>query len=356
MSGRSPSKWRLIDTGLRPAAQNIALDRVMLEAHQVRGKPHTLRFLRFQPSALVGFHQSIEQELDVNYCAAKGIDMQRRITGGGAIYFDPGQLGWELYLDKQVLGAVEMESITRRICEAAAEGIRRLGVDARFRPRNDIEVGGRKISGTGGAFDGDSILYQGTLLVDFDVEKMLRVLRIPAEKYSARAIKSARERVTDLRALLGEPPDLEVLKKQLRDAFAEAFGVTFAQTAQLSIDEQACYPQVLAEIESAAWVYQVQRSPQGDGRRESWHRCAGGLLRAGVVLDPAARRLRQVWLTGDFFVDPPRRVPDLEAALKDVPIAEVPARVEQFFDRYPVDMPGLESKDFIAVINKALEQ
>ena len=81
-----------------------------------------------------------------------------------------------------------------------------LGVDAQFRPRNDIEVDGRKISGTGGAFDGDALMYQGTLLIQFDVEKMLRVLRIPAEKLSDKAIASARERVANLADLLGEAP------------------------------------------------------------------------------------------------------------------------------------------------------
>ena len=97
--------WRLIDTGLRPAAQNMAINRAMLDAHQQGAIPHTLRFLRFTPCALLGFHQSAEQELRTDYCAEHGIEIQRRITGGGAIYFDETQIGWELYLDKKTLGS-----------------------------------------------------------------------------------------------------------------------------------------------------------------------------------------------------------------------------------------------------------
>ncbi|HKJ10635.1 MAG TPA: lipoate--protein ligase family protein, partial [Gammaproteobacteria bacterium] len=63
MSGRDPYRWRVIDTGLRRAAENMALNRAVLEAHEQGAIPHTLRFLSFEPSALLGFHQNVEQEL-----------------------------------------------------------------------------------------------------------------------------------------------------------------------------------------------------------------------------------------------------------------------------------------------------
>lgn len=353
---RDPKVWRVIDTGLRPAAENIAINRAMLEAHQEGLIPHTLRFLRFTPCALLGFHQSVEQELRVDYCREHGITIQRRITGGGAIYFDETQIGWELYLDKRTLGTADMQAIACRICEAAAEGIRRLGVDARFRPRNDIEVNGRKLSGTGGAFDGDSILYQGTLLVEFDVERMLRVLRIPAEKLSDKAVQSARERVVNLKELLGEAPPLAEVRRHLTAAFAEAFGVEFEPAAGLSAAEQAKYREALREIDSEEWVYQHNRPADESPVLEGVHRCAGGLLRAHVAFDGRRQRIKQVWITGDFFVNPRRLVPDLEAVLRDTPAAELRANVQRFFDHYPAEMLLLEREDFIAVVENALVQ
>ena len=219
--------WRVIDTGLRPAAQNIALNRALLGARAANEIPSTLRFLRFTPSALLGYHQSAEQELNLDYCAAHNVEVQRRITGGGAIYFDETQIGWELYLHRCDVGVADMQAISKRICHAAATAISALGVDARYRPRNDIEVDGRKISGTGGAFDGDALMFQGTLLVEFDIEKMLRVLRIPAEKLSDKAIASARERVANLRDLLGRAPDTALIKRNFVEAFESEFEIEF---------------------------------------------------------------------------------------------------------------------------------
>jgi len=86
----------------------------------------------------------VEQEVRLEYVKREGIEVNRRITGGGAIYFDELQIGWEIIADRKSFGNATYEEITRAICEAAAKGLRKLGVKASFRPRNDIEVEGRK--------------------------------------------------------------------------------------------------------------------------------------------------------------------------------------------------------------------
>ncbi|MBU0594173.1 MAG: biotin/lipoate A/B protein ligase family protein [Pseudomonadota bacterium] len=345
--------WRLIDTGLRSAAENIALNRALLEARQAGESPSTLRFLQFTPSALLGFHQSAEQELDLDYCRAHGVTVQRRITGGGAIYFDATQLGWELYLHKHDLGTADMAAIARRLCEAAARGISSLGVDARYRPRNDIEVDGRKVSGTGGVFEGDALMYQGTLLVQFDVEKMLRVLRIPAEKLSDKAIASARERVANLADLLGFVPPLDLVKKALSEAFGAEFGVDFVESGLLP-PEQARYQVALAEINTPAWVGQVAKPASDMPIVEAVRKFSGGLLHASLAYDAKRRRIAQAWFSGDFFINPQRTVADLEAALRNTPADQAQEIVRAFFSERSVDMLLLQPDDFIAVIVQAL--
>ena len=349
-------QWCVIDTGLRRAAENIAINRAMLEAHQAGEIPHTLRFLQFQPSALIGYHQSVAQELREEYCAQHGIDIQRRITGGGAIYFDATQIGWELYLDRRFMGTADMGLIAKRICEAAAQGISTLGVDARYRPRNDIEVHGKKVSGTGGAFDGDSILYQGTLLIEFDIEKMLRVLRIPAEKLADKAIASARERVANLGDLLGVVPAMAHVKACLTDAFQRAFGVTFEAAQQLTSTEQHLVEQALADIDTPQWVYQFNHAALESPVLEGIHRCAGGTLRANLHVDSVRQRIKQAWITGDFFVNPKRMVVDLEAALRNTAISNVNSTIDNFFAGYRMEMLLLHKEDFAHVISNALTQ
>lgn len=351
------STWRLLDTGLRPAAENMAMNRAILEAHQAGEAPPTLRFLRFSPCALVGFHQSVAQELDVAFCREQGIAIQRRMTGGGAIYFDETQLGWELYFDRHWLGAAEMESVARRVCEAAAAGISKLGVDARFRPRNDIEVDGRKLSGTGGAFDGDAILYQGTLLLDFDVERMFRVLRIPAEKLSNKAIESARDRVVNLSTLLGQVPTLSTVHQAMAEGFSEAFGMTFEPSEQLNAREQERFAEALAEIDSDEWVYQRNAPVNERDVLTALHKSEGGLIRASLRLDTAGRHVRQLWFTGDFFVQPRRLINDLEAYLKERRIDELAQHVDAFFASYGAhDLLQLRPEDFQRALAGALAQ
>jgi lipoate-protein ligase A len=347
--------WRVIDTGLRAAAQNIALNRALLEAREAEEIPSTLRFLRFTPSALLGYHQSAEQELNLDYCREHGVTVQRRITGGGAIYFDETQIGWELYLHQRDVGTRDMQAISKRICHAAATAISALGIDARYRPRNDIEVDGRKISGTGGAFDGDALLYQGTLLIDFDVEKMLRVLRIPAEKLSDKAIASAHERVANLTELLGRQPDVAKVKHYLAEAFESEFDVEFSE-GELTLSEHKRYQAALAEIDTADWVNLVARPRADMPILEATRKFPGGLLRAAVTYDAVARLIRQVWFTGDIFVSPRRTIADLEAALRDLPLDRLEHRTLGFFASRPADLMGLAPADFVTVVRMAVGQ
>lgn len=349
------SVWRMLDTGLRPAAENIALNRALLEARQAGESPSTLRFLRFTPSALIGFHQSPEQELNLDYCRAHGIAVQRRITGGGAIYFDETQLGWELYLHRRDLGNADMQAVSSRICEAAARGISALGLDARFRPRNDIEVEGRKISGAGGVFDGDALMYQGTLLIRFDVERMLRVLRIPAEKLSDKAIASARERVADLADLLGHVPEFVMVQARMTEAFAAEFGVRFEPGDLVPAEQRRCQS-ALAEIDTPDWVHMLNRPRAAAPMLEAVRKFPGGLVRVGIAYDRQRDRIKQISFTGDFFVQPKRTIADLEICLRDTDASRLEQHISEFFAGRGVDMLGLSAADLSLTAREALQQ
>lgn len=344
--------WRLLDTGVLPAVDNMALDRALLESCQL-GAPNTLRFLRFEPSALIGFHQSVEQELNLEFCREAGIAISRRITGGGALYCDEGQIGWELYLNRRTFGTADMSAIARQVCAMAVEGLRACGVDAAFRPRNDIEVQGRKIGGTGGAFDGEALLYQGTVLIDFDIERMLKVLRIPQEKLSDKAIASAAERMTTLKTLLGAAPAVEVVQKALTEAFARGFGVEIVPS-ELSAAEKELYTRCRAEMVDDKWVFETDRSKLEVSTLSALRKTAGGLVRVMLAVDTARGRLKQAFITGDFFVHPKRAIIDLEAALRDVSLDQVDRIVMDFFAKQQIDMLLLTPDDLRSVLHEAL--
>jgi lipoate---protein ligase len=345
--------WRLIDTGLRRAAQNIALDRTVLEARAAEEIPSTLRFCRYAPSALLSQRQSAAQEFDLDYCCAHGIDVQRRITGGGAIFLDEAQIVWQLCLHRRDVGTSDIRSVAKRICHAAATAVSALGVDARYRSRDDIEVEGRRISEGGGAMERDALLYQGTLLLDFDIERMVHVLRMPVEGDAGRGVTLARARVTSLRELLHRPADVPKLKRYLAEAFESEFGVQFSE-GDLTLTEHRRYQSALAEIDAADWVNLVMRPRADMPTLQASQRHGNAWLRAAVTYDAPARVLRKVWFTSDVAIDPPRAVTDLEAALRDLPLDRLEARIRSFFAGLVVSMRPLGPLDFVNIVRLAV--
>lgn len=355
----SPGKpFRVIATGLRGGRANIAFDQALIEARREGKIPDTIRFLRFRPSALIGIHQYLSQEIKLDYCNAHGIETVRRITGGGGLYFDEGQIGWELVFDRATLGLTELAEVTRRICEAAALGLQKLGLPARYRPRNDIEVEGRKISGTGGFFDGNLIFYQGTLLIDFDPAKMLACLNVPAEKLAKRRIDSAAQRVVTMREIMGDAlPDLEDIYDSLVLGFAEGLGIAPQWGAITPYEEELAERAFREEIGTDEYVTMLDAPPVSDALVSASLTGRGGTVRADIRLEGSHRELiREALITGDFFVTPPRLVFDLEASLRGITVVDAGRTIENFFARNSADFLSLSAGDFRQVIEMALRQ
>jgi lipoate---protein ligase len=351
----SARTFRVIDTGLRNGRNQIAFDQALIDAHRAGLIPDSIRFLRFPPTVLLGRHQSLSTEIEVDYCRAHGIGIARRITGGGAIYFDEGQLGWELVFHRATLGVASLGDLARLICEAAAAGLSKLGVDARYRPRNDIEVDGRKLSGTGGFFDGDTLFYQGTVLVDMNPEQMVAALRVPEAKLARRALDSAAQRVVTLKELLGSAPGIETVQSALLAGFAERLGIATVR-GDIGADEEALAAKYHdEEIGAEAFIAEIDVPHPAGGVRSGSHTGAGGTITAYVRLEGTRQdRIREVLVTGDFFVTPPRTIFDLEASLRGVPVHEVGAAIERFFACTDVGMLSVSPADFRSAIEAAL--
>jgi lipoate-protein ligase A len=347
--------FRLIDTGLREGRANIAFDRALVELRQSGAVPDTLRFIHFEPTALVGRHQDLGLELNLDFCAAHRIGTARRITGGGAIYLDPRQLGWAITCSRQVFAGDDLGTVTRRICEAAAAGLSLLGIDARYRPRNDIEVDGRKISGTGGYFDGDTLMFQGTVLVDLDPATIARVLNVPKAKLAKRDLDDASQRVTTLAALLGNVPSLGEVQDAIASGMARHLGFEFTREKPGEAEEKLAGEIYHEEIGTDHFVSEIDGADRIAGTRVGHHLGAGGLVSAHLRLEgPNGDRVREVLFTGDFFVTPPRIVFDLEAALRQTRTADLPDAIEHYFAALP---PGgllsIGARDFVAAAQAA---
>ncbi|MBS0268147.1 MAG: lipoate--protein ligase family protein [Proteobacteria bacterium] len=349
--------FRVIDTGLREGRYQIAFDQALIDLHRDGKIPDTIRFLRFKPSALVGRHQLLQREVKVDHCRTHGVGLVRRITGGGAIYLDPDQLGWEVVLSRERYALPSLQDYTRRICEAVARGLSdKFAIDARFRPRNDIEVEGQKICGTGGFFDGSTLFFQGTVLIDADPEKVMACLNVPVSKLQKRNLRDASQRITSLKDLMGGvPPALPDVQTAILDGLGEEFGLQFDVEAPSEREEALAHRLWREEIGTDEFVFSLDNAADRSDCSATLS-TPGGILTAIVRLEgnPAVRRISDVLLTGDFFVTPSRIVLDLEASLRGIPAVSVGEAVDRFFASAKPEMLSISSAEFKTALNAAL--
>ncbi len=342
--------WRLLDTPPMTAAENMALDETLLELKGEGRTPNTVHFLQFSPrSVLVGFHQSVEEEIRVEYCRQQGIEINRRVTGGGAIFFDESQLGWEVICDKSFFNAtIPNQRLFRTLCEPVVTALGILGLQSEFRPRNDIEIRGRKISGTGGTESDGAFLFQGTMLTDFDADTMLRALRIPVEKLKAKEIDSVKERVTCLKWELGYTPSMEAIKAAIRQGFERQLSVRLVEGG-LTDEEKALFEEKREDYRSQGWIDLVRPKVQTRDVVQAAYKSEAGLVRFTVVINRQRNRIKDIYITGDFLSFPSRALFDMEAVLRGCPLEMVhlEAVIRGFFDEGRIRIPGMTSEDFL---------
>ena len=160
-----------------------------------------LRLYGWKPSAVsIGYFQSLEQEVNVKKCKELGIDVVRRITGGGAVLHE-----YELTYSfiTKIYPANIIESY-RSICEPVVTCLYDLGFDAKFSPLNDITVENKKVSGNAQTRRNNVLLQHGTILLDVNVDKMFSVLKVPSEKIKDKIIQDVKERVMGLKVSYDE--------------------------------------------------------------------------------------------------------------------------------------------------------
>lgn len=185
-------KIRTLETGFNPAVTNMAIDEALMETV---GEVPILRIYGWRPAAVsIGYFQSMNEEVNFAKCREIGVDVVRRLTGGGAVLHE-----FELtysFISREYPKNI-MESY-RWICDAIVMSINRLGFDANFVPLNDIVIAGKKVSGNAQTRRKGVLLQHGTILLGVDVNKMFSVLKVPSEKLRDKIIKDAKERVTSL--------------------------------------------------------------------------------------------------------------------------------------------------------------
>ena len=353
------SKIRVIDTGFLNASENMALDETILKLREENVIPDTIRFLSFKPHCvLVGYFQSIENEVRINFCRQKGIEINRRITGGGTLYWGASDIGWEIFASMQrFLSQISaIEDYYRLFCSAVSMGINKFGLKSGFRPRNDIEIEGKKISGSGGTSIKNAFMFQGTLLVDTNLDIMLRALRVPVEKLKYNEISSLKDRITWLTRELGYCPPRQEIIKNLLDGFSETLDIDY-YFDELSIHEKRLFKKKIDYFRSKKHIYRIKQN-KSIFCIKSMAKTETGVIKCNTVVDIKRKILKSLIFTGDFFIYPKRAIFDLEAVLKNTSARKenIKKIIEDFFASYPQKIEGITAEIIILTVDKCIEK
>ncbi len=189
-------KWRIINEGKYSEAMHHALDEVLLKKMERGDMRPTLRFwYRPHTSIPIGRFQSYHDEVEHDFIEDNDIEVVRRITGGGAMFSEPGKvITYSIYIPKDQVSSDIRESY-RELDRFAVDALNDLGVEAEYRPLNDIEHPAGKLGGAAQIRKNNAVLHHTMMSYDLDTRKMLKALRIGKEKVSDKAIESAEKRV-----------------------------------------------------------------------------------------------------------------------------------------------------------------
>ena len=346
---------RLLDFGQVESLRSLAIFHGVGYALR-EDTPDTITITRpLDPFVSIGHHQDARAEVDLEFCEAAGVPVYRREIGGGAVYLDEGQTFWHTIFHESRVPTTLTDVYTKFLAGPVL-ALNRMGIPALHRPVNDIQVGGRKIGGTGAATVGESMIVAGSLMFDFNYELMVKVLRVPSEKFRDKMYSTMREYLTTINRQLGEDaPTREQGVQILIECFNETLG------DELVLDEPR--PDELEAIErqeeriaSQDWLHldglpasgDIVKIAEGVKVIEGVHKAPGGLIRATVAVRDGA--IDGILLSGDFFMEPAEALGELQESLVGVThdpgavLAAVKAQIQS------VDAPGIDASDITAAV------
>lgn len=202
--------WQLIHEGAQPPALHMALDAVITDEVGAGLRPPTLRIWEWsEPAVIIGRFQSLKNEVDPIGAQRHGVTVVRRVSGGGAMFVEPGNtITYSLSVPQALVHGLSFQQSYEFLDGWVIRALHELGIKAWYQPLNDIASEGGKIGGAAQARRAGAVLHHVTMSYDIDADKMVEVLRIGREKLSDKGTTSAKKRVDPLRSQTGLTRDV----------------------------------------------------------------------------------------------------------------------------------------------------
>ncbi len=307
--------WRLYTEYDREVSvgHGLAVDDTLALSISEHGGEPILHLYTFEPCAIVGRYQDIEAALNIPRCEELKISYNRRSTGGGTVIMGPKVIALGLGLPRDhwsVRG--EFGKIFQVMSRVFIRMLKKFGVKGEFRPKNDIEVNGKKIAGLSASKEFDrAILFHTSFLVEFDVPLMLEIMRLPTEKLYDKGFNCFSERLTDLSREVGQPVPIMNAFEALRFAFEEELGVTLKEDTLSPWEVDMVKKLEKTRYSDPKWIFS-RRHPRSR-MIEVTRKTRAGLIQ--LFLSFAGNALEYILITGDFF-STTKEIQSIESALR----------------------------------------
>ncbi|GAA0596415.1 lipoate--protein ligase LplJ [Virgibacillus siamensis] len=291
--------------GITDPSINLALEEYVLQ--NFGEKDTYLLFYINKPSIIIGRNQNTVEEINTNYVDENGIKVVRRLSGGGAVYHDEGNLNFSFITKDDGESFQNFAKFTKPMVEA----LNNLGVPAELQGRNDLAANGRKISGNAMFSTKGRMFSHGTLMLDSEIENVVSALNVKMEKIESKGIKSIRSRVANISEFLDEKITMDEFKEMILRYIFDVEDVKDVPQYELT-DEDWENIQQISKERYQNWDWNYGKSPKFNIQES--HKFDGGLV--DVRLDVKNGLIENCKIYGDFFGI--GEVKDVEQKLIDV--------------------------------------
>ncbi|MGP4073444.1 lipoate--protein ligase [Piscibacillus sp. B03] len=287
---------------------NLAIEEYVLNHLNISDDQQYLLFYVNGPSIIIGRNQNTVEEINTDFVDANNIKVVRRLSGGGAVYHDLGNLNFSFLAKDEGDSFSNFAKFTQPVVDA----LQKLGVNAELSGRNDLTVEGRKISGNAQFTKKGRMFSHGTLMFDSEVENVVSSLKVKSEKIRSKGIKSIRSRVANVSEYLDEKLTMDEFKEILLKYIFDVKDVKDVPRYELKEEDWKKINEI-SENRYQKWEWNYGRSPKFNIQHSKRIEGVGSY---DVRLDVKKGIIEDVTVFGDFFGI--GEVSELEEALKGV--------------------------------------
>ena len=280
---------------------NMAFDEFCLESLPIDEPVFYL--WQNRPAVIVGYNQEVNTEVNLEYLKANDIALVRRVTGGGAVYHDLGNLNYTI-----VGRSEDLERDYPEYASLMMKALQTLGIPATLSGRNDILVKGKKISGFAKRVSRNRLMVHGTLMYDVNLDILTQVLNPSSTKLQSKGIASVRSRVANLREYLPETADIQTFSQRLE----EILSCNYKDAEYKLSEDDLAHIQKLTDEKFATWEWNYGHSPKATLTHSA--RLACGTVEVHLTLKE--NRIASCRFGGDFLGNLPAS--EVEKALQGV--------------------------------------